>query len=184
MQLLERLVKYYGAGNEEEVSFINRRIGSYTEKAQEELFEVITAENGKCFGFPDLKHLKAAFASVTADGNTGNTKTYSWRRCGICGCEFDLEMSFCPGCYQKGERKPIDSSMVAVTKSPFPPPKNVVYYNKLGLTPMFEGDVSCYDCQHKGDSGSGCPYFGKSNYDCNKRSECPCANCCMRYREQ
>lgn len=184
MQLLERLIKYYGACDEEEVSFINKRIDLYSDRAQEELFEVITAENGKRFGFPDLQHLKKAFASVSVDGKTGVTNGYKWRKCSICGCEFSIDFMFCPGCYQKGTRTIARCDTTTVIRSEFPPHKGVIYYNKSGLTPMFEGDTSCYDCQHKGDSGSGCPYFGKANFDCNKRSYCPCASCCMRYREQ
>ena len=68
--LLERLIAYYGPAGEEEMAYINRMCEMYSDSLQEELFAVITTDNGKKWGFPDLKALKKAFCEVKPDGQS------------------------------------------------------------------------------------------------------------------
>lgn len=174
--LLERLTDYYGICGAEEAAFINKRLSMYTDQAQEQLFEIITQENGKRFGFPDLSKLSKAFAQVSPDGKSAGPKVWWWLKCRKCGCNYWGNLMLCPACNDKGIR----SIETEVVTSSFPPPDTVIRFNKTGSrsTKDFK---SCYDCKSR--AGSFCWDFGKPNYDCKKRAECPCNECCMRSME-
>ena len=72
----------------------------------------------------------------------------------------------------------------SVKRSDIPPGKNVIRFNKpyykTGVIP--HDTVSCYDCKKRGDSF--CRFFADSRFDCTRRSECPCNECCMRLMDR
>lgn len=175
--LLDRLIAYYGVCGDEESAFISKRIGQYTETAQEELFNVITQDNGKRYGFPDLQKLYKAFQQVSPDGKGTGPKIYYWLKCRKCGCEFWGDLSFCPKCHDNG----IANMECDAIKSSVPPTDNVVRFNLKGRTPVNHEKV-CYNCESR--YGSYCYFFGDGSYDCHRRHECPCNECCMRAIER
>lgn len=173
--LLERLIAYYGVCGDEESAFIAKRIDSYSEDAQDRLFEAITAENGKRYGFPDLSKLTKAFKDIRPDVDGKTENVVFWWRC-KCGCEY-FDLPECPACGAKGmDERALKSAGHLPDFT-----KDVVRFNKPYKTTT-DGSVSCYDCEHK--YGSFCWNFGVKGYDCPRRTECPCNACCMRACEQ
>lgn len=173
--LLERLIAYYGVCGDEESAFIAARIGQYTEGAQEQLFNVITQECGKRYGFPDLKQLNKAFQTVAPDLYGKKGGAIWWFKCS-CGCEYWQDLTECPLCHARETDK-----RAVVTSGIMPDFKNgkVIRFNKTWRRST-ANNLSCYDCesQHK----SFCWSFGDANYDCSERMTCPCNKCCMRAR--
>ena len=175
--LLDRLTAYYGIGGAEEIEFINRRIDSYTEAGQERLFDLITAECSKRYGFPDLQKLNKVFADVAPDGSACTQKRWFWRVCRKCGAQFWDDLMFCPVCFRKGEKV----TEADLKTSSTPPGKEVIRFNKCGF--YEDGNYKpCVTCVH-GTNGR-CPSFGNAKFDCMKRVDCPCNECCMRAMER
>ena len=176
--LLERLTDYYGICGAEEAAFINKRVESYSEMAQEELFDLITSDNGKRFGFPDLQHLKKAFAQIAPDGTKG-PRIYYWRVCRKCKSAFWSNLMYCPECHRKG-----DDHMEADCARSSMAPVNVIRFNKSYLKDTVHNppETTCYDCGF--NSTGHCPSFGNSKFDCLKRTVCPCNECCMKAMER
>ena len=171
--LLERLTAYYGIGGVEETNFINSRIDSYSEAAQERLFEAITADCSKRFGFPDLQKLYRFFNEIAPDGKKEGPKVWFWRKCRKCGCEFWSDLMYCPSCYRQGIKN-LEADIKTSSNRPGP---EVIRFNKPG--PYSDGNYkACADCEKR--MGSFCYWFGVETYDCLKRSDCPCNECCMR----
>ncbi len=176
---LERLSDYFGTCGAEEAAWIEKRIGNYTEEAQEKLFEVLTSENSKRYGFPDISKLTKAFASVRPDGEEGKPKCIWWLKCNVCGCEYWGDLAACPSCHTRGKKE----RSAGVVKAQFLPDftKEVVRFNKPWRLST-SADTSCYDCDSR--AGSFCFFFGDPKYDCNKRTVCHCNTCCMRAMER
>lgn len=184
--LLERLMSYYGKGGSEEIAYITRMCELYSESRQDELFSVITADNGKKWGFPDLKALKKAFCDVKPDEEREMPSSWWWYVCNKCGTQFWGDLSACPTCFNKGvmNERGYPHQDFSVKRSQLPPGKEVMRFNKPYYgTGYIQGDKdSCYTCQKRGNSF--CRFFADPRFDCNRRSECPCNECCMRLMER
>ena len=184
--LLERLMSYYGKGGSEEIAYITRMCELYSEARQEEIFEYLTAEKGKKWGFPDLKDLKKAFYEVKPDEERETPACWWWNVCNKCGAQFWGNLPYCPICCDKGivNERGNPHQDFSVKHSDVPPGKNVLRFNKpyyrTGVIP--NDTVSCYECKDRGDSF--CRFFADPRFDCNRRSECPCNACCMRLMER
>ena len=172
--LLDRLTAYYGIGGAEETAFITKRIESYTEEAQDRLFELITADCSKRYGFPDLQKLYKVFAEVRPDGKDTDQKVWYWFKCSNCGTQYWHDLMYCPACLSRGEK----CQKVEIIKSAVPPTDSVIRFNK---TQLFSDGLnkSCYECSTR----QFCWNFGDAAYDCQSRLECPCNACCMRARK-
>lgn len=178
--LLDRLIAYYGFAGMEETEFINKRIGEYTEEAQNKLFGIITAESSKRYGFPDLSKLSKAFAEVRPDGSEGDGKPARvwWAKCTVCGQEYWGDLMYCPVCHIRGNKVSEHKCVVSDIMPNFE--HQVIRFNKPFRTST-NGSPSCYDCDSR--IGSFCWYFGQKDFDCPRRSECACNTCCMRAME-
>lgn len=181
MQLLDRLSAYYGFPSAEEIAFVEKNAGAYSLNAQEAVYNYITENRVKKFGFPDIAFLAKAFKAVGARQSAG--RRYIWHKCKDCGHEYAANLMTCPACWKRG----IDCAVYETVTSREKPPLKITRFNKPatrifnGLN-AFENEMSCYDCP-KNDF-SFCALFGNPAKQCSQDdfTNCQCIQCCKAHK--
>lgn len=171
--LKEKLVEYYGDIPKVQDELINKKCLGYTLDDEEKLFEYITENCPRNFGFPDVSKLSTAFKEILP---SNTPRKYSCCVCSQCGTYYHTTMMFCPECWKKGERVMQRSILIQDDDIP-----NVIHYNQ-GYGTSTEEMPSCYNCIR--DKKTYCKNFGRPNFFCEEMRECECNSCCVKHKKK
>lgn len=174
--MIERIEAYYGKElGSEEKRWAEQNLGGLTGDYQDKFMDTLGNICKKGKGCPDISSMSKALQAVTGKA----PRVYFWSVCLECGTGYDYRLEMCPKCYEKG----LKCTDKEVKVSDFPPPMNVIRYNKTFLRYTNEKgqrEMSCYNCE--GREFSYCSNFGNPNWDCRDYRNCKCNACCSMER--